>query len=150
MNIPDSVQSIGVGAFGECTSLQSIVIPPSVTVIERNMFYSCAALTEITIPVSVKTIDKLAFYSCYGLDAVYYDGDIDDWMNVSIHESYANPLHIAAKLYIRNTSVTEVTVPDGVTIINSVFSDCTAMTSVTVPRSVRTIEDLAFWELYRA
>ena len=47
LDIPDSVTSIGSGAFYDCTSLVSVTIPASVTEIEDYAFYKCTSLTTI-------------------------------------------------------------------------------------------------------
>ena len=62
--IPDSVTTIGDGAFWECKSLISIDIPKSVTTIGRDAFCGCDSLTSINIPNSVTTIEKKAFCDC--------------------------------------------------------------------------------------
>ncbi|MBR4046812.1 MAG: leucine-rich repeat domain-containing protein [Alistipes sp.] len=45
--IPDSVTTIGYGAFAYCSSLTSVTIPDSVTTIGDNAFYSCSSLTSV-------------------------------------------------------------------------------------------------------
>ena len=68
--IPNSVTSIGLGAFGGCSSLTSITIPNSVTSIGHGAFESCSGLTSITIPNSVTSMGDGAFYECYSLTSV--------------------------------------------------------------------------------
>ncbi len=68
--IPNSVTSIGNGAFYECTSLTSVNIPNSVTTLDDAAFYGCSGLTKVTIPNSVTTIGYSAFYGCSGLTIV--------------------------------------------------------------------------------
>ena len=65
--IPDSVTSIGGAAFFTCGSLSSIVIPDSVTSIGRNVFQGCSSLSEIVIPDSVTSIGIGAFGGCTSL-----------------------------------------------------------------------------------
>ena len=57
--IPDSVTSIGDGAFEGCKSLQSVTIPDSVTSIGDTVFWWCKSLQSIFI--SRKTYDRLKF-----------------------------------------------------------------------------------------
>ena len=47
--IPDSVTSIGINAFCDCKSLQSITIPDSVTTIGDSAFSSCSSLQSVFI-----------------------------------------------------------------------------------------------------
>ena len=68
--IPDSVTSIGNGAFGHCYDLTSITIPNSVTSIGNFAFGHCYDLTSITIPDSVTSIGETAFYDCYKLTSI--------------------------------------------------------------------------------
>ena len=67
VKIQNSVTSIGVYAFRECSSLTSITIPDSVTSIGRSAFSGCSSLTSITIPDSVTSIGDEAFRECSSL-----------------------------------------------------------------------------------
>ena len=62
--IPNSVTTIGEGAFSGCDSLTSINISNSVTTIGEGAFSGCNSLTSINIPNSVTTIGEDAFASC--------------------------------------------------------------------------------------
>jgi len=72
--IPNSVTSIGVGAFHNCASLTSITIPSSVITIENGAFYG-TSLASITIPNSVTRIEAFAFTET-GLTSVTFQGTI--------------------------------------------------------------------------
>ncbi len=62
--IPNSVTSIGYGAFAGCPGLTSFTIPNGITRINMLTFADCSDLTSITIPNSVTYIDQHAFYGC--------------------------------------------------------------------------------------
>ena len=59
--IPNSVTSIGSGAFLGCSGLTSVAIPNSVTSINSDAFADCSGLTSVTIPSSVAYIGVCAF-----------------------------------------------------------------------------------------
>ena len=71
VNIPDSVTEIGYAAFAGCKSLTSVNIPDSVTEIGEEAFYECYSLTSVNIPNSVTTIGYKAFEYCKSLKNVY-------------------------------------------------------------------------------
>jgi len=76
VTIPDSVTSIGYGAFSGCTGLTSITIPASVTTIGEGAFFACTGFTSITIPDSVTEIGESAFSDCTGLTDITIPSDI--------------------------------------------------------------------------
>ena len=84
ITIPNSVTSIGEMAFLCCRSLTSITIPDSVTSIGYGTFADCTGLTSITIPNSVTSIEDAAFDGCASLKDVYYTGSKDEWKAISI------------------------------------------------------------------
>ena len=71
--IPNSVTTIGDGAFACCTGLTSIDIPASVTSIGKSAFGACTSLTSITIPACVTSIGEDAFADCTGLTTVFME-----------------------------------------------------------------------------
>jgi hypothetical protein len=72
VTIPDSVKSIGDRAFSFCTSLTSVTISNSVTSIGADAFWNCPSLTSVTIPDSVTSIGSGAFSWCTGLTSVTF------------------------------------------------------------------------------
>ena len=149
VTIPNSVTSIGYGAFYHCTGLTSVTIPNSVTSIGNYAFYYCTGLTNVTIPNSVTSIGDNAFYECTGLTSVYYSGDVAGWCGISFGVYLGNPLSYAHNLYINNTLVTDLVIPNGVTEIKqNAFRGATCLASVSIPNSVTSIGDNAFYNCY--
>ena len=70
-SIPNSVTTIGNGAFTDCETLQSVGIPNSSTTIGMEAFRRCITLQSIDIPGSVTKIDNLAFWMCCNLQSIH-------------------------------------------------------------------------------
>ena len=144
--IPNSVTTIGFGAFSGCTGLTSVVIPDSVTTIGGSAFSRCTGLTSIVIPDSVTTIGNSAFHGCTGLTAVYIS-DLSAWCNIKFGNSGSNPLYYAKNLYVNNELVTNLVIPADLTTIGQyAFYNCTSLTSVEISDSISSIGQYAFFD----
>ena len=130
VSIPNSVISIGGGAFGECTSLTTITIPNSVTSIGDSAFGGCTSLTSVSIPNSVISIGRAAFVNCLNLPSI------------TIPNSVAS---IESSTFYGCTSLTSITIPNSITRVgDSAFAYCTHLSSITIPDSVTSIGRNAF------
>lgn len=65
--LPESIQTVGEGAFIDCTSLKEINLPTGLTTIERGAFAGCTSIEEITVPEGVQSIHDGAFAGCNAL-----------------------------------------------------------------------------------
>ena len=147
LTIPNSVTSIGNSAFRGCSGLTgSLTISNSVTTISNYAFYGCSGLTgSLTIGNSVTTIGRYAFSGCSGLEAVYYEGNINQWCTIQFGDYYSNPLVYAHNLFIDNELVTDLMIPETVTEINPyTFCGATCITSLSIPNTVTRIGWYAF------
>ena len=69
--IPNSVTSIGVGAFSECTILEEIIIGDGVTAIPGRLLSYCKKLVKITLGKNINYIDSKAFSDSSLLTDIY-------------------------------------------------------------------------------
>ena len=128
--IPNSVTSIGSGAFSGCTGLTSLDIPNSVTSIGSGAFSGCTGLTSVTIPNSVTSIGSGAFSGCTGLTSITIPNSVTS---------------IGINAFSGCTGLTSTTIPNSVTSIGwGAFSGCSGLTSITIPNSVTKIEYAVF------
>ena len=130
INIPNSVTTIGDRAFAGCESLTSINIPNSVTTIGDEAFSECNSLTSINIPNSVTTIGEGAFSRCKSLTSINIPNSVTT---------------IGEHAFFDCKSLTSINIPNSVTTIGEdAFSRCKSLTSINIPNSVTTIGDRAF------
>ncbi|MBO7482034.1 MAG: leucine-rich repeat domain-containing protein [Bacteroidales bacterium] len=135
--------------FDGCTSLATLNIGENVTNIPGYAFMNCSGLVSATIPHSVTSIGNSAFSGCSGLAAVYYTGTIAEWCEITFSDYNSNPLYYAHKLYIDNSLVADLIVPESISEIKpDAFSGANCLTSVTLPSSLTEIGYDAFYGCY--
>ena len=135
--IPNSVTTIGNGAFLGCSNLTSVTIPNSVTSIENSAFYNCSSLTFVTClrSNSPSLENGLVFYGTPNYKTLTipcgYESQYTDWQNATTWLSIDCFVIIGSRFTIGDltyevTSETEVRV-----------DACTeSATSVVIPATV--------------
>ena len=131
VTIPESVIKIGNSAFSECTNLSSVVISKGVTSIGNGAFYNCSRLTSINIPESVTSIGSSAFAGSGSLTSI------------NIPESVTS---IGEYAFSGCSSLTSINIPEGVTSLSGTFGRCSSLTSIIIPSNVTYIGDKTFDE----
>jgi len=79
--MPDSITSTWYDVFRGCTSLKEVQLSNSLKLLQYGIFGDCTALQSVTIPESIKTIDMRAFENCTLLKEVKilnYEAKIDE------------------------------------------------------------------------
>ena len=123
--------------------VNDVVIPDGVTEIKQYAFDNCFNLRTITLPTSIKTIGQGAFSGCTSLAKVYIS-DLKAWCEIDFEDYYSNPMN-RAQLYVNNSVVTKLEIPQGITEIKpNAFTSCLSITSVSIPSAVTKIGKAAF------
>ena len=144
LSIPNSISNINDYAFVGCEGLTEVTIPNGVMGIGDEAFSGCKNMTKVSIPNSVSKIGDNAFYDCSRLQKVQIE-DMNAWWKISFANRDSNPLYYARHLYLDDSEIKEVTIPNNVTEIGPyVISNCNSLTEVTIPNSVKKICDGAF------
>jgi hypothetical protein len=131
--IPEGVTEIGAGAFDNCSSLASITLPKSLVKLGHSAFVS-SAITSITLPPNLTRIAGTTFWNCKKLVSIIIPEGVTE-----IGDSYEGGGGRGA--FDDCTALTSVTLPSTIKKIgNSAFSGCSALTTVTIPDTVENIE----------
>lgn len=139
------ITTIGNDAFRSNTKITSITIPNNVISIGDYAFSYCSSLKSVTIPNSIKEINYRAFYNCSGLTGVYIS-DLSSWCSISNLNMMDIPLYYAKKLYLNNTLVEDLIIPNNITkILSNAFCNCESLKTVTIHGSVESIGNAAFY-----
>ena len=134
VTIPESVTSIGAGAFRGCTGLTSIIVPENITSMGANVFTGCSSLTSVVW--NAKQCDGWNRW----VEAPFYDiaSQITSF-------TFGEQVESIPYAICENMHLASVTIPDGVTeISSSAFFGCTGLTSITIPSSVTSIGSYVF------
>ena len=104
ITLPESLETIGPGAFWQWTKLKEIVIPNGVSSIGASAFKYCSSLTSVVIGESVTKIGRYCFENCTALTSVQFL-KTDNWYVSSSGYSNGESL-TSSKLAIASTAAT--------------------------------------------
>ena len=113
IEMPDSVEDIGIFTFNDCEKLKKVKLPAGLEKIKTFCFKGCKSLEHIEFPDSLTTIGDWAFYNCEKLS----DIDLPSGLKVLKGGAFKGCL-----------SLKHVKLPSGLTEIEkTVFSNCTSL-----------------------
>lgn len=119
--IPDSVTTVDFGAFSNCDNLATVNMSESVRTVGSAAFSGCTDLYSISLPKSVRTIGSGVFAGCTSLASVPIAATNENYT------SYDGVIYSA----------------DGKKLVQYLAGR--PSTTYQMPRSVRDIEEYAFW-----
>lgn len=127
--LPEGLESIGDYAFSECSNLKSISIPNSVHSIGTGAFSSCKSLAFISLPQNVSELPENVFEKCDILTGVFLP---------------TNLIRIGSNAFRNCPKLIDVALPSGLSYIGERSFSGAGLPSITIPDSVRKIDDNAF------
>jgi len=128
IQLPESVSTIGEGAFSDCSNLTSFDFPSGITALNNYLFNNCSNLSSIVIPQGIERIGHAAFNYCYALSSVVLPQGLKEV------GSYA----------FNACSFTSIDLPESLEQIEYGAFANSQLTTVTIPDSVTQIEEWAF------
>ena len=139
--LPNTLTNLGTRVFADCTSLEKVVLPNGIKYIPSGTFDGCTSLTEIVIPASVERIEAGAFRGCTALESVIFEVEEEITLDGEDKPEDEKP----------ETEDGEEATDDGTVVLRGLlsiaagaFEGCTSLTEITLPVTVEIIEALAF------
>ncbi len=128
--VPETVTSVGNGAFAYATTLTDILLPETLSSIGEYAFFNCDQLKEISLSDSVSKIGQEAFGWCDSLQKVTLPKQLKT---------------IEYGLFWFAKSLKEIHIPDSVTTISDyAFASCESLSSVSFPEGMKTLGEESF------
>ena len=153
VTFPASVKVINRMCYGSKT-LETVVLPEGVEEITEMAFSGCENLKNITLPSTLKEIGYSAFSGCSSLTSITLPAGLETLGSGVFGKSglKSADMHACTNLKAMDTSLfrdctalTTVSLPDNLTKIpNYMFSQCTALTEIDIPGTVSFIGMEAF------
>ena len=162
--IPESVTSIGIGAFYGCDAITSIFIPKSITFFEESAFENCHNLASITFPHGLVIIGERAFLNCENLTTINIPNGVSNigekafagcskLNSIVVEESndcYDSRDNCNAIIETSTNTIicgcAGTCIPLGVASIgNGAFYNCWNLIDITIPHGVKSIGNDAFY-----
>jgi len=114
-----------------------------------NAFTGNNNITNITLNPQIKELGYEEFDGCKSLNNVYFDGTIEEWLNIDIKSRKSNPMCSGLMFHFKEdgqyVKATDLVIPEGITEIPSyAFYGFTCSTSVSLPSTLESIGHEAF------
>ena len=116
LRIPETVKSLGDGAFRDCPALTTVVIEKGLTTIGACAFAGNGALRSVTLPDSVLSIEDTAFEDCASLTLTVAEGSYAEQYAKKLGIPYTHEQSGDAKVWINRRYMNNLRLVDPVTL----------------------------------
>ena len=132
VQLHEGLQTIGRGAFRNCSALRSVTLPPSVTALGGGALYGCSRLLVAQLNEGLLTIGDWAFHNCWALRSVNIPSTVTS-LGLGAFRS-------AFQIY-----PTDMQLNEGLQNIGqNAFGNCLGLRSVSIPSTITKLETWAF------
>lgn len=134
LNLGDKLESIegsvyNEGAFGNCTSLTTVILPSTLKIISKSVFNGCTKLRNVILPQTLTTISSYAFANC-AIERI----------------DFPQTLTVIDESAFSACPIKEIELPQGMKSIGANAFYKSAIQNLRIPNSVISIGDDAFAE----
>jgi hypothetical protein len=126
--IPEGVTKVRAEMMKGCKNLQTVTLPSSIKYIQAGAFEGCENLEKVNLPDGLEIINSYAFRCCRSLKEVTLPATIEGIGHYAFSE----------------TAISEVNIPQGCKLYESVFEKCKRLKKVVLPDDLTEIPVDAF------
>lgn len=142
IQLNEGLEIISHGALSGCKALKKLVIPDSVNKIENNVFMDCTSLQSIHFGSGISNVSYTTLMNCSNLTTITVSDNNPhlEILNNGLYTKEPRKLVIIIPGYAGACVIPEGTVSIGVWACNE-----GKITSLTIPNTVKIIDEYAFW-----
>ena len=130
LRLPETITSIGEGAFSDLEGLKTIIIPGTVKEIKKNAFSDNKDLETVILEEGVEIIGTGAFRDCRNL------------ASVSLPESL---IKMESSVFTNCINLSQIRIPSKIEIIDSyLFYNCSNLTNIQLSKNLKEIKNSSF------
>lgn len=126
--IPEGVTEVRAGLIKGCKNLLKVILPSCIKKIQAGAFEGCENLEKVNLPDGLEIINSYAFRYCRSLKEVTLPSTIEGIGHYAFSE----------------TAISEVNIPQGCKLYESVFEKCKRLKKVVLPDDLTDIPVDAF------
>lgn len=156
ITLPESVDSIGTGAFNGCSRLTEANLGHTQTTgLPMQIFKGCSSLTDIELPPHIKQISEEAFMGCSSLTGVHLPTGLQTIGDKAFNGCKTlTDINFTANLHTIGNEVFTGTALEAVDMTackslnhlgDRVFSHCSGLETVMMPESLTSLGDGVFF-----
>lgn len=120
--------------------LKEVTIPSSIEIIEDEAFVNLPTLKTVNLSNGLLKIGYSAFVEIPSLENVYFNGTIENWLNINFVDKTSNPMLYAQNFYLKNELLEEIVIPQSIEKLKYQLYSFKQIKKLVIPETINLIE----------
>ena len=156
-----ALTEIPKGAFKNCEALTELTVPEGITEIRDEAFYKCTGLTSVSLPASLTNLGTKVFGACRAIESfsvsggnpIYHAGagcvietaskTLVCGCKTTVIPDDGSVTAIGANAFFAAWDLKEISVPEGVTVLENSAFNSAGLTRISLPSTLKTVRNSA-------